>query len=378
MHDEPDIGYHIYLDDDAIPLVGNMTLGKHLENDIVIPGEDVSDYHLRVELSERGPVFIPLGESTINVNGQERAHPVQMIIGDVIGVGQTTLQVGVEQERAPEADRWSLHSRDGITQVTLEGDLTVGRTDASDLTIRNEHISRNHARFVEKNRVVWLQDLRSANGTSVNGTPIVGGVRLFHGDTISFDAIEYQLIGEGRDLTATKSTDEPLQGVRISAPEPGAVDTTEFAQVDEAKLALSPVEFPTPDETGAFLLGISDPVEGDTFRLIVGRNLIGRADNCYLNIPDSTVSAEHAEIVIRPEGVTITNLMSTNGTRVNSQEVGSSELQDGDVVRLGRVNFMFKNIPPSVENHPVLGKLQLGLLVGTLILAATLGVILFL
>ena len=31
--------------DDAIPIDGNMTLGNHLEKDLMIPGEDVSDYH---------------------------------------------------------------------------------------------------------------------------------------------------------------------------------------------------------------------------------------------------------------------------------------------------------------------------------------------
>ena len=366
-----DIGYLIYLDDDTIPLAASLTMGKHLDNDIVIPGEDVSDYHLRVELSERGPVFIPLGESTINVNGHEHARPIQVIIGDVIGVGQTTLQVSVEQEHAPEADRWSLHASDGALHIDLAGDLTVGRTDTSDLVLRNEHISRNHARFVEKNRVVWVQDLNSANGTTINGTPIIGGVRLFHGDTVAFDAMEFQLIGEGQDLTPTQAADEPLTSVTIAPPKTDAAETTEFTQVDDAQLDLQPLS-PPSNETGAFLFGISEPEEGTTLRLTVGRNLIGRADSCHLTIADKTVSAEHAEIVIRPEGVTITNLMSKNGTQVNRDEISSSELHDGDVIRLGRVNFMFKNVPPSVKNHPRLGKLQLGILLATLALAITL------
>jgi pSer/pThr/pTyr-binding forkhead associated (FHA) protein len=371
-----DIGYLIYVEGDTIPLENNMTVGNHLDNDIVIAGEDVSDFHLRVELADRGPVLIPLGESTINVNGQEQASPVQVIIGDVIGVGQTTLQVSVEHEQPPEADHWSLHADDGSITAEVAGDLSIGRAEDVDLVLRNEHISRHHARLVEKNNVVWIQDLKSANGTRVNGTPIVGGVRLFHGDTIAFDTLEFQLIGEGQNLTPVNTRVEPLRGVNISPPTDTPADTTEFVAVDESDLRLKPVQLPPTGETGAFLLGISEPVENDTFRLVVGRNLIGRGEECYLKINDNTVSAEHAEIVIRPEGVTITNLMSTNGTRVNSEEIASTELEDGDVIRLGRVSLMYKNVPPSLEDHPLLGKLQVGVIVGALVAAVLLVIVL--
>jgi len=74
--------------------------------------------------------------------------------------------------------------------------------------------------------------------------------------------------------------------------------------------------------------------------------------------------------------VTITNLISRNGTRVNSEEVSSSQLQDGDVIRLGRVSLMFKNPPSNAENNALPGLLQLAILLAALALAITLGSIL--
>jgi len=241
---------------------------------------------VRIELSDRGPAFIPLGESTINVNGQEQARPIQVIIGDVVAIGQTTLQISVEQELAPEANRWALHTSDGKTRIELDGGLNVGRVDTAGLVLANEHISRSHARFVEKDRVIWVQDLNSADGTSINGIPIVGEVRLFHGDIVAFDTIEFQLIGEGQELTALKSLEDPLRGVTIVPAKKSAepIDTTEFNQIREEDFDLRPVDLPQPKETGVFLLGLSESVEGETFRLVVGRNLIGRADACYLTI----------------------------------------------------------------------------------------------
>jgi hypothetical protein len=114
----------------------------------------------------------------------------------------------------------------------------------------------------------------------------VGEVRLFHGDTVAFDTIEFQLIGESQELTALKSLEDPLRGVTIVPPQKSAepIDTTEFNQIREEDFDLRPVDLPQPKETGVFLLGLSESVEGETFRLVVGRNLIGRADTCYLTI----------------------------------------------------------------------------------------------
>ena len=193
-----DVAYLLYWDDDAIPIVGNMTLGNHLDSDLMVAGEDVSDFHARVDLSSRGPVVIPLGDSTVNVNGHETGSPTQLVVGDVLGIGQVTMQIGFEMEQLPEADNWTLHGDDD-SAYPIKGEMTVGRADTSDLCLADEHISRSHARLLEKKGVVWLQDLHSANGTSVNSVPLKGGVRLFHGDRVQFDKIAFQLIGQGAD-----------------------------------------------------------------------------------------------------------------------------------------------------------------------------------
>src|SRR5690606_32896123 len=99
-----------------------------------------------------------------------------------------------------------------------------------------------------------------------------------------------------------------------------------------------------PAEAGAFLLGASEPVTGLTFRAPLGRVVLGRRPDCDLQIPDRAVSACHAELMVRPEGATLTSMMATHGTRVNGQEVQSTQVHDGDVIRLGRVNLVFGEV----------------------------------
>lgn len=90
-------------------------------------------------------------------------------------------------------------------------------------------------------------------------------------------------------------------------------------------------------------LTITDgPMGGRAFDVPPGRTTIGRTSAAAITIDDGTVSREHAELVRSGTQVVVTDLGSTNGTRVNDQPLaGSRELHDGDVVCLGSVELRF-------------------------------------
>ncbi len=72
------------------------------------------------------------------------------------------------------------------------------------------------------------------------------------------------------------------------------------------------------------------------FELKDGEFVIGRGTDCQLALDDALVSRRHA--VIRAEGDTLTleDLGSRNGVRLNGERLeGSAELHDGDKVRIG-------------------------------------------
>ena len=107
----------------------------------------------------------------------------------------------VERKTDPEADEWRLHGAVEGSVYPVAGELSVGRADTCALLLRDDHISRNHARLFARSGVVFVQDFGSSNGTYVNGVRLVGGCRLFHGDEVCFDTRRYQLVGQGADLT---------------------------------------------------------------------------------------------------------------------------------------------------------------------------------
>lgn len=378
MTQPSDIQYFLNFEGELIPLSGSITLGRHLDNDLLLSGEDVLDYHLRLELGRRGPRAIPLGEASLRVNGQDRSEALGLMPADQLEIGQNLLTLTAAPEKGDQPGGWRLHGPDGVAHVV--GDLCrVGRSEGNELQLQDDHVSRHHAVLETHAGVVWLRDLGSSNGTYVNGERVRGACRLHHGDEIRFDSYPWQLVGEGADLTPVRKVDPAARPAPMAVPRregPGnSMDTTEIAAA-EPPPTLQP-RLPPDGETGAFLLGASEPVTGLTFRTGIGRTLIGRDEECDLIIRDRTVSARHAELMVRAEGITITNLMATNGTRVNGEEVQSARLHDGDVLRFGRVSVVFKEVPVSEASRPWLRHTQMALLVASLILALGLVAYLF-
>ena len=114
---------------------------------------------------------------------------------------------------------------------------------------------------------------------------------------------------------------------------------------------------------------MSEPVSGFTIRTRISTTPIVRDEDCDVVIRDPTVSARHAELIVRPETTTVTNLMATNGTRVNGVQIQNSQLVDGDILRIGGVNLVFKDVPATAETHTLLGRLQ-WILLGTSLVVA--------
>ena len=67
----------------------------------------------------------------------------------------------------------------------------------------------------------------------------------------------------------------------------------------------------------------------------------GRADIADIQINNNFLSRLHARIVSTADAVTIEDVESKNGIRVNAKIVTRQALRHGDVVDLGRLRFRF-------------------------------------
>ncbi len=72
----------------------------------------------------------------------------------------------------------------------VSGETVIGRNPPSTILLRDDHVSARHARLFERGGWLWIEDLRSTNGTLLNGervryaTPVRNGDRLTVGDVM--------------------------------------------------------------------------------------------------------------------------------------------------------------------------------------------------
>jgi FHA domain-containing protein len=69
---------------------------------------------------------------------------------------------------------------------------------------------------------------------------------------------------------------------------------------------------------------------------------IGRSPECQITIADKGASRRHAQIRRQDTTYTLTDLGSTNGTRLNGQTVQTRELSDGDRITIGSTLIEFR------------------------------------
>lgn len=74
--------------------------------------------------------------------------------------------------------------------IQVNGPIIVGRNPNSDIVIGAGFVSGRHARFSLKGNTLYIEDLHSTNGTTVNGTPVAEPTALRSGDVIAVGDVE--------------------------------------------------------------------------------------------------------------------------------------------------------------------------------------------
>jgi DNA-binding response OmpR family regulator len=127
---------------------------------------------------------------------------------------------------------------DGSTQeLPLEAEqIVLGRTEACDIVVSGQLISRRHVRIRRAEHCYILEDLGSHNGTTVNGERVLGPRTLHDGDCIELGGIRRLFFVDG-DATSTRPQ-PPARGLWLD-------EAVHEVWVDGQRLSpqLSPAQF---------------------------------------------------------------------------------------------------------------------------------------
>ena len=66
----------------------------------------------------------------------------------------------------------------------IEGVVVLGRGESADIRLDDEYASDRHASFTREGMRVFLEDLGSTNGTTVDGHDVAGRIEVSPGSTI--------------------------------------------------------------------------------------------------------------------------------------------------------------------------------------------------
>ena len=97
------------------------------------------------------------------------------------------------------------------------------------------------------------------------------------------------------------------------------------------------------------------------FPLRFGETLVGRSPYCSIVVDDATISRQHASFQLSRAGLTVEDLGSRNGTRVNGQRIwGVRLLEPGDWVEVGNQRFELAADGERALDSAILPRVTLG------------------
>lgn len=211
------------------------------------------------------------------------------------------------------------------------GENTVGR-EGTDVLLEDQTVSRRHAIIVMEDGKVFVEDLGSTNGTSVNGAQAANGERVEapSGAELKFGSsrltLDLPVVTE--ETPAEETAEETTEVEAAAEPVEGTEEAVEVVPEEEEVVEETPVAV-------AQLIG-----DGIEFAVMPGANTIGRrGDNNIVLSGDPYVSGSHAQIAAEDGTFILTDVGSTNGTMLNGTKVEPDQpvvLSAGDEIVFGK------------------------------------------
>lgn len=284
-----------------------VTVGRTQGANLIVPDRLVSREHARI-LFEDGRFVLENIEATNGtfLNGaQMDREPLEHL--DVVGFGPNSdfifaldSSAGSGDRKRPVAGIVLLPTDASGNPIQLPlGTATLGRAEGNTVVIEQKAVSSQHARLLVGEAEVEVEDLGSANGTTVNERRVSGKLRLQEGDVLVLGKVASFVVQIQRQPEAGMAP-PPAAGYRLVGEE------------DSIQLLL-------PPEAGHYV--------------------IGRESSCALILENKkSVSRRHAELELDADGrMKVRDLASGNGTMVNGVKIREAPLQVGDELQIGLV-----------------------------------------
>lgn len=215
-----------------------------------------------------------------------------------------------------------------VTVPNLGEGITFGRAQGVTVELPFPAISGHHVRVFPREGLLYLEDLKSTNGTWL------GDRRLAPHEPVPI------AIGE---IFRVASVQIRIEG---TADESGQDSTFSDGNESFARRLVADLFSASPPAEPTGLAIESGPDTGKKLALLVTgrRYVVGRGLACDWVLTDEDMSREHAEFTRTHEGIRVRDMESKNGLYIGEQKVvGEALLHDGDLLRMGCTSFLVQD-----------------------------------
>ncbi len=232
-----------------------------------------------------------------------------------------------------------------LKEVTLvRGIVTIGRAPSSLIRIDNPAVSGNHAKVYWENGRFVVEDLKSSNGTYLNGRA-VSKAELKDGDAMQVGKHTIEFC-EQVDAVAGRHTTVDRHSFfqqRIDNAASHKVEPTEMMDTEGARELISAGESGarTPERIGVLTV-LSGQTDKPSYLLTSKISMVGKSEMASIRLKGW--SAPQVAAVIQRRGPSYFIAASGKGSlvKVNGSELtGEKELQDRDIVELASLKMEF-------------------------------------
>ena len=149
-----------------------------------------------------------------------------------------------------------------------------------------------------------------------------------------------ELVGQGSPRVAQATN--PMQGSETSGSDLAPRTASLRKDALAAEMAVHGLEESLrklPESRRFSLAVIQGANSGEIFQISKPQMIIGRTEGDII-VPDIEASRQHAQIEVFGERVVLRDLNSTNGTYVDEEKIGATNLENHSEFRIGSTIFM--------------------------------------
>jgi pSer/pThr/pTyr-binding forkhead associated (FHA) protein len=194
--------------------------------------------------------------------------------------------------------------------------VTIGRGEAADVSVDNVAVSRQHATIELRNGLHFLTDLRSVNGTFINGLRLEGTIPVTETDRIEIGKFRFVLVPASERVASDNAFDD-----------------------FESTLFVTP-----KDRRGPRLTVIQGTATGSQFYLGQKKTVTLGADaTCDVWVPGWLIAKTQCYIRARGGEHYLAHNAGLRRTTLNGKKIrGEHILRKGDTIGIGGTKLRFE------------------------------------